>query len=214
MYISWYGLSCLKIESKINQNEITLLTDPFDAKKTNLKLPRTLRADLVAQSRPDKELAQAVEPPKDGNKVFLINSAGEYEKGGIFVNGLKINHQEHFAYVLDIEGVHLFYCGPLHRLPTESELANVENIDVLFVPVGGHGALTAKEAAELVSDLEPRVVVPIYYKLPGLKMDLDGPEGFLKIMGAKSPETLPKLKLAKKDLPQEETKIYLLTPES
>lgn len=212
MNISWYGLDCLKIESKINQNETSLITDPFDAKTVGLKLPRTLRADILVQSRPDKEAAKTVESTKTGDGVFTINSAGEYEKGGVFITGLKIDHEEHFVYSFDVEGVHLFYCGALHRLPTEQELENIENIDVLFVPVGGGGALAAKQAAELVSALEPRVIIPLHYHIPGLKTKLEGPEAFLKIMGAKSPETSNKIKIVKKDLPQEETKIFLLSP--
>ncbi|MDP3244651.1 MAG: MBL fold metallo-hydrolase [bacterium] len=212
MYISWYGLDCLKIENKTNQNETCLLTDPFDAKAVGLKLPRSLRADILVQSRPDKELAKTVEETKDGDGLFVINSAGEYEKGGVFVTGLKIDHQDHFVYTFETEGLHLFYCGALHRLPTEQELENIENIDVLFVPVGGGGALAAKEAAELVSALEPRVVIPLHYHLPGLKTKLEGLDAFLKIMGAKSPETSNKIKIVKKDLPQEETKILLLSP--
>lgn len=212
MNISWYGLSCLKIEGKNNQEDIVLLTDPFDGKKFNLKTPRNWRTDIALQSLADEEQKKSVEPIKDGKKVFTVDRAGEYEKGGIFITAIKMAETNCLLYALEIDGVHLLYAGWLNRLPTEADLANIENVDVLLLPIGGHSVLTAKEAAELVSDLEPRCVIPLHYHLPGLKAELDGPETFLKIMGAKNAETLPKIKITKKDLPQEETKIYLLSP--
>lgn len=212
MYITWYGLSCLKIEGKNNLGEFTIVTDPFDPKKTGLKLPRVTRADITLQSRADREMQDMISPAKADSSVFFIPSPGEYEKSGVFVAGTHINHEQHIAYAIEAENLHLYYCGPLHRLPSEQELENLENVDVLLVPVGGHGVLDGKIAAELVSELEPRVIIPIHYKLPGLKTQLDGPEVFLKAIGVKPGEILTKVKITKKDLPQEETQVFLLTP--
>lgn len=212
MYITWYGQSCLKIECKTNQGDVVVLVDPFDAKETGLKLPRSLKADVVLQSQKGVDIKEEVSSQKEGEKVFLIDKAGEYEKGGVYFGGVKINNNGHLIFTIEAEDLHLLYCGSLPRLPADKEIENIENIDILFVPVGGHGALTAKEAAELVNELEPRVVIPVFYKLPGLKMNLDAAEAFLKLVGAKAPETQERLKIVKKDLPQEETKVYLLNP--
>lgn len=212
MMITWYGLSCLRIEAKTNQGEAGIITDPFDPKKVGLKLPRAFRADLVLQSQKDESLKEFVSSQKEGEDIFWIDSPGEYEKKNVFVCGSRINHAPNLIYTLEVEDLHLLFCGLLSRLPEEKALENIENIDVLFVPIGGHGVLSAKEAGELVGNLEPRIVIPIYYKLPGLKLTLEGPEGFLKAMGAKNQEPTQKLKITKKDLPQEETLTFLLTP--
>lgn len=210
MYIAWYGLSCLKIESKIDQNESVILTDPFDHKKTGLKLPRVFHADLLLQSKKDPETVGDILEKEKG--VFLINEPGEYEKSGIFVKSFKINHGLELIFTIETEGLRLLFCGGLPRLPDEGELKDIEDIDILFVPVGGHGVLSSKDAAELVLRIEPRVVIPIYYKLPGLKISLDEAVPFLKAAGAKSLEAQTRLRLVKKDLPQEETQVFLLAP--
>jgi L-ascorbate metabolism protein UlaG (beta-lactamase superfamily) len=211
MYITWYGLSCLKIESKTKISELTIVTDPFDPKKTGLKLPRAFQANVVCQSRREEGVRDIMANPKEG-EIFYIDSAGEFEKSGVFFNGIRINHEPHLIYNIEVEDLRVFYCGLLHRLPTEKEIENIESVDVLFVPVGGKGVLSSKDAAELVSELEPRVVIPTYYKLAGLKESLDGVEPFLKLMGAKTVEAVPKLRIVKKELPEEETRVLLLSP--
>ena len=61
----------------------------------------------------------------------------------------------------------IVHAGDVTRVPDDSELTNIENVDILFVPVGGHGVLSAAQAVELTTRLEPRVVIPIFYNVGG-----------------------------------------------
>lgn len=208
--ITWLGQSCFRIEAKSQNEEITIIVNPFDPEKTGLKLPRTLTADLVLQG--DSGVKYPVET-KDGKKPFLINGPGEYEIKGIFVYAIPFTPKNggtyEYIFRIEAEDVILVHAGNLDRVPTETELQEIEGLDVLFVPVGGTDTLDGKKAAELISELEPRIAIPMRYKIPGLTIKEEGVESFIKAVGSKS-EGLPKLKLSRKDLPVDEMRVVVL----
>ncbi len=98
-------------------------------------------------------------------------------------------------------------------LPGREQVELLSGPDVLLLPVGGGDALDAAKAVEIVTELEPKIVVPMHYALPAFNMDLDEVDKFLKEMGVPAPEPLPFLKLRKSDLLVEETRVVLLDPQ-
>lgn len=209
MNITWYGQACFKIETKVKNEEVSIITYPFDPDKTGLKLPRTLTADIVLKNNEDVKYPVLT---KDGKKPFTIENAGEYEFKGIFIYAIPLpkhdDKSEHIFWI-EAEDIVLVHPGPLNHVPGETELQKIEGLDILFTPVGGDGVLDDKKAAELASELEPRIVIPMMYKLPELKGKALGVEPFLKAVGGK-PEQLPKLKIVHKDLPSDEMRIVVL----
>jgi L-ascorbate metabolism protein UlaG (beta-lactamase superfamily) len=185
-----------------------VLIDPFDA-STGLKIPRQ-NADLVltTSNRPEHGAFESV-----NGDPFVIQGPGEYEAKGVFVWGHAIDHgtppRRTTLYVLESEGLTLAHLGDLSVVLTEGQLDRLEGVDILCLPVGGHDVLDAKKAAALLSEIEPRIVIPMYYHQAGLKKDLDPVSKFAKELGL-TPETVEKLKITKKDLPQEETKLVIL----
>ncbi len=209
MQITWLGQSCFKIDTKSGNDEVTIIIDPFDPEKTGLKLPRTLTADIVLQS--DEKLAHPVET-KEGKRPFVIGKPGEYEVKGVFVYAIPVIREGSVAqhiFWIEAEQIVLTHLGSLDHIPDEKVTEHIENLDVLLLPVGGNGVLDVKQASELVSELEPRMVIPMQFNIPGLKLKRDEVGPFLKAVGAKS-ETMPKLKLTKKDLPADEMKVVVL----
>ncbi len=209
MYISWHGLSCLRVQTK----ETTLLIDPFSA-KTGLTSPR-LQADLILFSESDNPQREAAQKTAS----FVLAGPGEYEVHGVSVTGTGVEEQRdgkpHLLtlYTLTAEGVLVGFLGPLGRTLEAQELEHLQDVDVLFVPVGGNGVMTAKQAMETVSEIEPRMVVPYYYRIPRLTVKLDGVEAFLKEAGEKHANPETKLRITKKDLPEEEDmRIVTLQP--
>ena len=95
---------------------------------------------------------------------------------------------------------------------TPEQLEKIGDIDILMIPVGGNYTIGSEEATKIISQIEPRIVIPMHYDLPKLKVKLEGVEKFLKAMGVKSLEPLPKFSVKKKDLPEEETRVVLLKP--
>jgi len=215
MQITWFGQSCFKLDIKSQGEEISLITYPYNTDATGLKLPRTLTADIVLQS--GEKLEHPTET-KDGKRPFVISGPGEYEVKGIFIYAIPFakentapaerGTQEHL-YRIEAEDMILVHTNALNHVPSEQELEYIEGLDVLFVSVGGNGTLDAKRAEELIAELEPRVVIPMNYKLEGLKSKADAVEAFLKVAGTK-PEQLPKLKIVKKDLPTDGMRVVVL----
>jgi L-ascorbate metabolism protein UlaG (beta-lactamase superfamily) len=148
---------------------------------------------------------------------LIFDRPGEYEVKDIFINGIGSYHDKKEGanegkstiFRFDIGGVNVVHLGDLGVMLSNQQIDKLGDVDVLLVPVGGKKTLDAKEAAELVRILEPRIVIPMHYKIEGMEGDLDGLERFKKEMGDKS-EVLPKLKISKKDLPQEDTKLIIL----
>ncbi len=217
MTITWYGFSCFKIEEKLLGNDVSVVIDPY-APEDGKKLPRNLSADIVVSSHdhPRHHNLDAV-----GTKPFVIDGPGEYEVKEVFVTGVPTFHDlvdgkekgTNTMYYVTVGDVHCVHLGDLKHPLEEKHMEDFHDVDVLFVPVGGGYTLNAKQAAEVVNQLEPRLIIPMHYKGDGFGAKLDGVDAFLKAMGVGKPERLPKLKLSAKDLPQEEMKIVLLAPQ-
>lgn len=205
MNITWYGQTCFKIEIKSQNEDISIVTDPFDDEATGLSLPRKLTADIVLQ-KGDK-LVYPVET-HEGKKPFVISKPGEYEIKGVFIYSMPLAQEGHVFWI-DAEHIVILHAGAISRVPDISELQTIDNVDILTVPIGGNGVLDAKDASKLIKEIEPRIVIPSQYKIKGIKQKLDGIEEFTKIIGDKI-ETLPKLKIQRKDLPVDERKVILL----
>ena len=215
MIINYYGLSCFKLTAKSpNGQEHTIVVDPFDSKATGLKLPR-LKADIVLSSNKANNLhgnIQSVNAVSD-QKIFSIYMPGEYEVQEIFVQGIK-SDDDSIIFYLELEKIKIAFLGSLKNPSlTPDQLEILENSDILIIPIGGGDVLNAKQAKDLTNQLEPRLVIPCFYRAPGIKVKglVDTPEQFFKELGIKPAEKIDKLKISVKDLPQEELKASWLT---
>ena len=194
---------------------MTVLVDPTD-QGTGWKIPR-MAAEIILSS--NAEEGDTLGKSKDGSPPFIIKYPGEYEVKNIFVYGLTVlkkNQSTHSTstnlFVIGIDDMYVGHLGSLDRALNEKELDELGRIDVLLLPVGGRSVCDPRVATEIVTQIEPRIVVPMMYGLPGLKTDLRGVEDFLKEFGIKDGEPQEKLKLMKKDLPADDTKIVILNP--
>lgn len=208
MEITWFGLSCFRIRSRT----ATIVTDPYD-KSVGLNLPR-LKADIVTVSHdaPGHNAAHAVK-----GEPHILSGPGEYEIRGVFITGLDIRpenkrkrERRNTVFLFELEDLRVCHLGDLQHVPSQAEVEEaLGEVDVLFVPVGGGEALNATQAAEVVSLLEPRIVIPMHYRVPGLALKLDPVQKFLKEMGSEKAPTLDVLRLSRADLP-EETQVIVL----
>lgn len=217
MIITWYGFSCFKLQEQTRDREVAVLTDPFSP-EDGKKLPRNLTANVVTVSHdhPRHNNVAAV-----GENPFVISGPGEYEVQEAFVTGTPTYHDlvdgkekgRNTLYFITVGGLHLLHLGDLNHPLDEKSFEDLHDIDVLFLPVGGHDVLNAKQALDLVGQLEPRVIVPMHYRAGGMCSKCDPIDPFLKAMGSGKIEALPKLKITDKELPQEEMKVVLLQPQ-
>ncbi|MEK7086170.1 MAG: MBL fold metallo-hydrolase [Patescibacteria group bacterium] len=213
MVITHHGGQCFKVTF----GDLTLVFDPI-AKNATLPAVRFGAViALVSRNHPDMN---GVEEVAYGEKVpFAITGPGEYERQGVVIQGflskskyaLEKGQTEavNTIYSVELEDMTLVHLGAL----ADTELSNearegIDEIDVLFVPVGGDGVLTPAEAHALVVSLEPKIVIPMHWSGMGLPKTL---ETFLKDAGNGS-EKLDKLTLKKKDLAGYDGSILVLTP--
>lgn len=207
MELTWYGLSCFRFTER---KQTTIVTDPYNAQ---LGLPPLkLRAEVVTISHDAKghNYLDAVTGYK-----HCISGPGEYEIGGVFVTGIRTSTDaktnQNVIYVFDYDGLTIAHLGDMQAVPSQTQIEALEQVNILLVPVGGGNSLGAAQASELVSMLEPNIVVPMHYRLPGLKLELDEVDRFLKEMGVNEPQEESSLKITSSSLP-EETETILLTP--
>jgi len=142
-----------------------------------------------------------------GNDYHLVTGAGEFEIQGIALHGIQTYHDQkkgaergkNFVYVIEIDDLRVCHLGHLGHVLDEAQLDAIgSKVDVLLVPVGDGSHINATEATEIVNQIEPKLVVPISYKLPGLTLlaqNLEGLEKFAKEMGATDLTPQPKLQL-------------------
>lgn len=206
MELTYLGANSVRLTAK----DFALISDPVSAKALG---PIKQSADVVVQTQAwDGEL-----PAKTG---MVIDLPGEYEVKGAMITGVPVKlhsddpeaHPKGTAYVVAVNGVHVGIVGNAAPLSSEA-IGALGTVDVLVLPVGGHGyTLEPEEAVKLVSQLEPKLVVPVHYADPALKYEVQQAEldVFLKEMGATGVEPTSKLKIAAKDLP-EETKVVVVS---
>jgi L-ascorbate metabolism protein UlaG (beta-lactamase superfamily) len=214
MVITWIGHSCFKIQDKIGPDGVTVVTDPFD-KSIGLK-PPSFEADIVTVSHDhyDHNNIKALR-----GQPYVINIAGEYDVRGVVVYGIQSYHDEkqgqergdNIIYRIEMSGIAVSHLGDLGHVLNNKQLEILAGTDILLIPVGGKYTLDAEKAVEVVSQIEPRIVIPMHYKIPGLKLDIAGVDKFIKELGLK-PEKLDKLKINKQDLPAEEMRMVVLRP--
>lgn len=209
MHIYWLGEGCFKFQS----GETTVVIDPYP-KDIGLKPPRT-KADIVVMSNPKSNGIESV-----SGDYFLIDGPGEYEIKGVFVYGVgldsvsenngKKGEEATTIYRIESEGISVAHLDSLNKSLNNRELEKLENVDALIIPVGGGDVLGAKKAVEIINQVEPRIVIPMKYKLPKLKRKYDPVDNFLKEMHATKIKPLSKYIVKKKDLPQDKTDIIVL----
>ena len=217
MQIIWHGQSCFQIVARREKNnQVSIVIDPF-SEEVGLRVPK-LEADilLITHGHYDHNNIKAV-----SGGPFLISGPGEYEVKEVYIRGIHSWHDEkqgspkseNTIYTIEAEDLKLCHLGDLGQKElTADQLEKIGEIDILMIPVGGIHTISSREAPGIMAQIEPKIIIPMHYQVPKLKIKLDGLDKFLKTMGIKSIESLNKLSIKKKELSEEEIKIIVLKP--
>ncbi len=210
MDMTWFGHSCFRLRDRM----AAAVTDPY-GKEIGLVLPRA-RADVVTVSH-DAADHNYIKGVKSGFRALC--GPGEYEVSGVFITGLELRGERkkkaadkprNTVFLFEFEDLTVAHLGDLDHVPTQAQVEEaLGQVDVLLIPVGGGESLNAAQASEVVSLLEPHIVIPMHYKVKGLDLKLDPVSKFLKEMGLDEVETQDTLKVSRSGLP-EETQVVLL----
>jgi L-ascorbate metabolism protein UlaG (beta-lactamase superfamily) len=211
MDIFWLGQRCFHFKN----HQASIITDPLP-RATGLP-PLNVSADVVTFSRSEKA-TQPLLGVSGGYRV--LNGPGEYEIKDVFIIGRAMYppltaktefepKTRNVAYLFQMEEVKICHLGHLDYVPTQDQLEELDNVDVLLITVGGQDGLNAAKAAEVISIIEPAIVVPMHYALTADEADLDPVEKFLEEMGVSQAQPEAKLRVTASTLPLE-TQVVVL----
>lgn len=213
MEIIFLGHSAFHIKGK----SASLVSDPFDPQMVGIRFPK-VSANIVTISHDHKDHNKA-ELVADVKKV--ISGPGEYEVEGISVIGLGSYHDnkkgeergKNTIYVYEVDGLRLAHLGDLGHELSEGDINNIGTIDILMIPVGGIYTIGPKEAAEVSRSIEPRIIIPMHYGMPGLNPasfgNLVDEKPFISAMGLPS-RVEKKLSIKADQMPEDSQEIVVL----
>ena len=212
MEITWYGYSCFRL---FERGTASVVIDPYDHKSVGGS-PLNLRGEIVTVSSDNPE-HNNVAVVKGRKRV--ITGPGEYEIGGVFITGVNIEGHKPSSgegrktqYVFDYNGVTVAHLGNLRRVPSQMRIEALGEVNIALVPVGGGNGMNAAKAVEVISLLQPGMVIPMNYSTPTTKSDLEPVTKFLKEMGIGNVEPQPSLKVTRSAIP-DQTRVVILTHE-
>lgn len=211
MELTWYGHSCFRLTER---GMATVVCDPFDHRVVGYEALK-LKADIVTVSNnvPGHNYLAGVK-----GDPYTITGPGEYEIGGVFITGIQTNGHtrksenelRNTLYLIDYNGIAVAHLGVIDRVPSQTEVEDLGAVHIALVPVGGGRGLNAAKAAEVISLLEPSIVIPMHYATPLAAGNLDPLTKFLKEMGITQTEVVPSLKITSTSTLPEETRVVVL----
>jgi L-ascorbate metabolism protein UlaG (beta-lactamase superfamily) len=212
MEITYLGHSSFRLKTKTS----VVICDPYDPKKVGLKFPK-YDAEIVTVSH-EHDDHNYVSGVREVRKV--VSGVGEYEISDVSIIGLPSYHDEkegvergkNVIYVIESEGIRLCHLGDLGHTLSDKTVEEIGEVNILFIPVGGVYTIGPEDAVKVVADIEPNIVIPMHFKVPGLTLskatEMKGVDEFLNDSGMTS-EKLPKLSVRESDF-GEEQKVILL----
>jgi L-ascorbate metabolism protein UlaG (beta-lactamase superfamily) len=208
MDITWLGHSCFRLKG----SHATVITDPYSPGLGYSLGKPTARIVTVSHEHPGHSYIEGV-----GGQPRVVSRPGEYEISDVLIIGIATFHDgeggkkrgKNTVFLMEIDEVAVCHLGDLGHVLTSEQIEDIGNVDVLLLPVGGVSTINAPMAAEVVRQLEPKVVIPMHYKTPVLKRELESVDRFLKEIGAKQVASQPKLSVSKSNLPAS-SQVFLL----
>jgi L-ascorbate metabolism protein UlaG (beta-lactamase superfamily) len=211
--IVWYGHACFRLRGR----DTTVITDPYDRSIGFPTLKLTADVVTISHEHPHHAHVAAVQPATD--RLRRVDGPGEYELAGSLIEGVGTYRDKqrgkqlgkNTAFLIHLDDVSVCHLGALAHTLTSTQIETLKDADVLLVPVGGGEALDAASAAEVVSQLEPRLVIPMSYGTPG--EPLDSVDRFCKELAVTDTTVQPRLQVTRSSLPDETRLILLGAPE-
>lgn len=198
------------------KDDATVITDPHDGKSIGIPAPN-LKGDIVLVSHDhfDHNCVRAVK----GHDVLVINEPIMTVERGVRVQGIETFHDAskgakrggNIVFKIELDGVMFTHLGDLGHMLDESQLSQLGQVDVLFIPVGGFFTIDIQTAVKLAKTIKPKVVVPMHYRIGGLSLPISPVDEFLK--GFSDDEIVKvgnEIEFKKDDLP-ESTEVWVFS---
>ena len=209
MEILWLGHSCFQLRGK----NVTLITDPFSPVSQHSLGKVNASIVTISHNHPGHNYAQGV-----AGNPRVVRGPGEYEISDVLITGVASYHDDkrgqecgrNTIYVIHMDDIVICHLGDLGHTLQEEQLEEVADADVLLIPIGGTNTINATQAAEVISQVEPRIIIPMHYRLIG--GDASDPlQKFCREMGIETINAQPKLLMTRTNIPAE-TQVVILEP--
>ncbi len=209
MEITWLGHACFRLKGK----QATVITDPYSP-EVGYPLGRpTAQIVTVSHDHFDHNYVEGVM-----GEPRVVRGPGEYEISDVLIIGISTFHDneggkkrgKNTVYIIHLDEVSICHLGDLGHVLTAEQVEEIDEVDVLLIPVGGVYTIDAPMAAAVVRQLEPKIVIPMHYKTEPLSLELEPVEKFLKEIGAKDIQPQAKISITKSNLPSS-TQVVLLS---
>ena len=211
MEITWLGHACFRLRS----DETVVVTDPFPS-TLGLRLGnQTATIITISNSHPNHSNWQEItgEP-----KVF--KAPGEYEFNSVSVRGVMTpisegtpREQRNVAYSIEMESIRICHLGDIVEPLSPSQIDELSPVDVLLIPTGGGCTLDLERAAQMLQDLDPKIVIPMHYSIPGIAVQLAQVDTFLQLLGGSEVQSQPRLSVTASNLPPN-MRVTMLIPQA
>ena len=218
MEITWLGHSCFVLRGK----NVTLITDPFSPQHGQLQeeahkaRESKINAPIVtiSHNHPGHNFVEGV-----GGNPRVVRGPGEYEISDVLITGVPSYHDakrgaergRNTIYIIHMDDLVICHLGDLGHILQEEQLEEVADADILLVPISGSNTLSAAQAAEVISQVEPHVVIPMHYRpSTGTGEGPDPLDKFCREMGIEAVNAQPKLSILRSNLPVE-TQVVILS---
>jgi L-ascorbate metabolism protein UlaG (beta-lactamase superfamily) len=209
MEISWLGHASFQLRGK----NVTLITDPFPPQQGYSLGKVTAPIVTISHNHPNHNFIEGVH-----GEPRVVRGPGEYEISDVLITGVASFHDNKHGqergrntiYVIHMDDMVICHLGDLGHTLQESQLEEVADADVLLIPIGGQDTLDATQAAEVISQVEPRIVIPMHYRpavleggMESKREALDPLNKFCREMGIEAVNPQPKLTVTRNSLPAE-----------
>lgn len=208
MEISWLGHSCFHLRGK----NVTLITDPFSPQPGHSLGKVSAPIVTISHNHPGHNSVESI-----SGDPRIVRGPGEYEISDVLITGVASYHDDKHGqelgrntiYIIHMDDLVICHLGDLGHVLQEEQLEEVADADILLVPIGGQHTINAAQAAEVISQVEPHIVIPMHYSHP----TGDAPNSldkFCREMGIEAINPQPKLSMTRSTLPAE-TQVVVLS---
>lgn len=203
MEVTWLGRNCFRLRGR----EGVVITDPCPP-ESGYRIGKT-EAQIITVSRRDDPGYSATSVV--GGEPLVLDAPGEYEVGGALVTGIATKLPDggrNIVFVIELEGIRVGHLGLIAGPPPAAVLEALKDVAILLIPVGGGGALQGPAAQDVMTTIDPGIVIPMNYKTEFEQLELDPIERFIKETGSKT-EPQPRLSVTKSQIPSELSVVVL-----
>jgi L-ascorbate metabolism protein UlaG (beta-lactamase superfamily) len=209
MEITWLGHSCFQLRGK----NVTLITDPFPPQPGYSLGKVNAPIVTVSHNHAGHNYVEGV-----GGNPRVVRGPGEYEISDVLITGVPSYHDNkrgqergrNTIYVIHMDDLVICHLGDLGHTLQEEQLEEVADADILLIPIGGYNTINATQAAEVISQVEPHIIIPMHYRPTALvEGKLDPLDKFCREMGVEAINAQPKLVVTRNNLPAE-TQVVVL----